>query len=155
MKRTRNYFWPIRPDVNFHKFLRTLKIVTILLFCGLVLPTFSLSAENSSGNDLSGSVVDQQQIKVSGTVTNALTGETLTGVNVVVTGTNVGTITDIDGKYSIEVPPGSQSLTFSFIGMDPQEITIGASTQINVTMVETAFGLNEVVVIGYGTMKEK
>ena len=111
-------------------------------------------AENSSGNDLSGSVVDQQQIKVSGTVTNALTGETLTGVNVVVTGTNVGTITDIEGKYSIEVPPGSKSLTFSFIGMDTQEVAIGTSTQINVTMVETAFGLNEVVVIGYGTMKK-
>ena len=153
MKKTRNYFWPIRPDVNFHKLLRTLKIVTILLFCGLMLPTFSLSAENSSGNDLSGSVVDQQQIRVSGTVTNA-SGEPLTGVNVVVTGTNVGAITDIAGKYNIEVPQGSKSLTFSFIGMEPQEITIGTSTQINVTMVETAFGLNEVVVVGYGTMKK-
>ena len=66
----------------------------------------------------------------------------------------MGTITDIEGKYSIEVPPGSKSLTFSFIGMDTQEVAIGTSTQINVTMVETAFGLNEVVVIGYGTMKK-
>jgi len=130
------------------------KIVTILLFCGLVLPTFSLSAENSSGNDLSGSVVDQQQIKVSGTVTNASTGETLPGVNVVVTGTTVGTITDGAGKYSIEVPQGSKSLTFSFIGMEPQEITIGTLTQIDVTMAESAFGLNEVIVVGYGTMKK-
>ena len=154
MKKTRNCFWPIRPDVNFHKLLRTVKIVTILLFCGLVLPTFSLSAENSSGNDLSGSVVDQQQIKVSGTVTNASTGETLPGVNVVVTGTTVGTITDSAGKYSIEVPQGSKSLTFSFIGMEPQEITIGTLTQINVTMAESAFGLNEVIVVGYGTMKK-
>jgi TonB-linked SusC/RagA family outer membrane protein len=153
MKKTRNYFWPIRPDVNFHKLLRTLKIVTILLFCGLMLPTFSLSAENSSGNDLSGSVVDQQQIKISGTVTNA-SGEPLTGVNVVVTGTNVGAITDVAGKYNIEVPQGSKSLTFSFIGMEPQVITIGTLTQINVSMVETAFGLNEVVVVGYGTMKK-
>lgn len=153
MKKTRNYSWPIRPDGNFHKFLRTLKIVTILLFCGLVLPTFSLSAENSFGNDLSGSVFDQQQIKVSGTVTNA-SGEALTGVNVVVTGTNVGAITDIAGKYNIEVPQGSKSLTFSFIGMEPQVITIGTLTEINVTMVETAFGLNEVVVVGYGTMKK-
>jgi len=154
MKKTRNCFWPRRPDVNFHKLLRTVKIVTILLFCGLVLPTFSLSAENSSGNDLSGSVVDQQQIKVSGTVTNASTGETLPGVNVVVTGTTVGTITDSAGKYSIEVPQGSKSLTFSFIGMEPQEITIGTLTQIDVTMAESAFGLNEVIVVGYGTMKK-
>ena len=154
MKKTRNYSWPRRPDVNFHKLLRTVKIVTILLFCGLVLPTFSLSAENSSCNDLSGSVVDQQQIKVSGTVTNASTGETLPGVNVVVTGTTVGTITDGAGKYSIEVPQGSKSLTFSFIGMEPQEITIGTLTQIDVTMAESAFGLNEVIVVGYGTMKK-
>ena len=154
MKKISITFGLIRPDVNFHKLLRTLKIVTILLFCGLMLPFFSLSAENSYGNDLSGSVVDQQQIKVSGTVTNALTGETLTGVNVVVTGTTVGTITDIAGKYSIEVPQGSKSLTFSFIGMEPQEITIGTLTQIDVTMAESAFGLNEVIVVGYGTMKK-
>ncbi len=150
----RNYFWPIRPDVNFHKLLRTPKLVTILLFCGLVLPIFSLSAENSSSNDLSGSVVDQQQIKISGTVTNASTGETLAGVNVVVTGTTVGTITDIAGKYNIEVPQGSKSLTFSFIGMEPQEIIIGTLTQINVAMTESAFGLEEVIVVGYGTMKK-
>ncbi|HUX56457.1 MAG TPA: TonB-dependent receptor [Bacteroidales bacterium] len=151
MKKTRNYFWSIRPDVNFHKLLRTLKIVTILLFCGLVLPTFSLSAENSFGNDLSGSVADQQQIKVSGTVTDASTGKALPGVNVVITGTTLGTMTDITGKYSIEVPAGSKSLTFTFIGMEPQEISIGTLTQIDVTMAESAIGLDEVIVIGYGT----
>ena len=65
-----------------------------------------------------------------------------------------GTMTDIDGKYSINVPAESKSLTFSFIGMQLQEISVGTKTQIDVTMVESAIGLNEVVVIGYGSMKK-
>ena len=94
-----------------------------------------------------------QQNRVTGIVTDK-DGSPLPGVNVVVTGTTRGTTTDIAGKYSIEVPPGSKSLTFSFVGMKPQENTIGALTQINVTMAESAIGLEEVVVIGYGTMRK-
>jgi len=95
-----------------------------------------------------------QQKKVTGTVT-AKDGTPLPGVNVVVTGTTMGTLTDAAGKYSIEVPQGSKSLTFSFIGMEAQEITIGTLTEINVTMLESAVGLEEVVVVGYGTIKKK
>ena len=58
MKKTRNYFWPLKP------------IVTILLFCGLAFPAFSLGAERAYGDDLLGSVADQQQFKVTGTVTD-------------------------------------------------------------------------------------
>jgi len=94
-----------------------------------------------------------QQLKITGTVTDK-DGVPLPGVNVVVTGTTVGTLTDIAGKYSIEVPPGSKSLTFSFIGMESQKISIGTLTQINVTMIESAIGLDEVVVVGYGTQKK-
>lgn len=93
-----------------------------------------------------------QQLKITGTVTDK-NGAPVPGANVVVTGTNQGTMTDIAGKYSIEIPQGSKSLTFSFIGMEPQVINIGTLTQINVTMVESAIGLDEVVVIGYGTSK--
>ena len=91
-----------------------------------------------------------QQNKVTGTVTDK-NGAPLPGVNVVVTGTTQGTITDGSGKYSIEIPKGSNSLTFTFIGMDPQVINIGNQSQINVAMVESAIGLGEVVVVGYGT----
>ncbi|HEX7411819.1 MAG TPA: SusC/RagA family TonB-linked outer membrane protein, partial [Bacteroidales bacterium] len=90
------------------------------------------------------------QRTVTGTVADK-NGDPIPGVNVIVTGTTLGTITDITGKYSIEVPQGANSLTFSFIGMDPQEITIGTLTQINVTMAESAIGLEEVVVVGYGS----
>jgi len=91
-----------------------------------------------------------QDNKVSGTVTDK-SGAPLPGVNVVITGSTQGTITDINGKYSIEVPEGSVSLTFSFIGMDPQVVTIGALAQINVKLEEAALRLDEVVVVGYGT----
>jgi len=94
-----------------------------------------------------------QQLKITGTVTGK-DGTPLPGVNVVVTGTTQGTMTDIAGKYSIDVPPGSKSLTFSFIGMEPQEINIGTLTQINVIMNEAITGLEEVVVIGYGIQKK-
>ena len=94
-----------------------------------------------------------QQNRIEGTVTGK-DGSPLPGVNVVVTGTTQGAITDIAGKYSIEVPQGSKSLRFSFIGLEDQEITIGSLTQINVTMAESAIGLEEVVVIGYGSQRK-
>ena len=98
-------------------------------------------------------VSQPQQKRIAGTITDK-DGTPLPGVNIVVTGTIQGTITDIAGKYSIEVPQGAKSLTFSFVGMVPQEINIGTLTQINVTMAESAIGLDEVVVIGYGTQKK-
>ena len=96
---------------------------------------------------------EPQQNRITGTVIDK-DGAPIIGANVVVTGTTQGTITDIEGKYSIDVPPGSKSLTFSFIGMAPQEISIGTLTEINLTMAESAIGLEEVVVIGYGTQKK-
>jgi len=95
-----------------------------------------------------------QEKKITGTVVDK-DGVPIVGANVVVTGTVQGALTDIAGKYSINVPQGSKSLTFSFIGMVPQEITIGTLTQINVTMAESAINLDEVVVIGYGTQTKR
>jgi len=96
---------------------------------------------------------EPQQKQITGTVTDK-NGAPVIGANVVVTGTTQGTMTDIDGKYSIEVPQGAKSLTISFIGMETQEISIGTLTQINVTMAESAIDLEEVIVIGYGTQKK-
>lgn len=96
----------------------------------------------------------QQQKKVTGIVIDK-DGTPLPGVNIVITGTTLGAMTDNDGKYSIEVPQGARSLTFSFVGMAPQEIAIGTLTQINVTMTESAIGLDEVVVTALGLRREK
>lgn len=90
---------------------------------------------------------------ITGTVTDK-NGAPLPGVNVFVTGTAQGTSTDLAGKYSIDVPATARSLSFSFVGMEPQTVVIGTLTQINVTLVESAIGLDEVIVVGYGTQKK-
>ncbi len=95
----------------------------------------------------------QQQRKITGTVTGK-DGAPIPGANVVVSGTTQGTLTDFAGKYSLDVPPGARTLQFSFIGMVTKEISIGTLTQIDVTMAESAIGLEEVVVVGYGTVKK-
>ena len=94
-----------------------------------------------------------QQNRITGTVTDK-DGIPLAGVNVVVTGTTAGTITDAEGKFSLDAPPGAKSLTFTFIGLETQEVAIGASGQVSVTMSETAVGLSEVVVTALGIRRD-
>ncbi|MHC1733939.1 MAG: SusC/RagA family TonB-linked outer membrane protein [Bacteroidales bacterium] len=94
-----------------------------------------------------------QQRRISGVVTDPR-GLPLPGVNVVVAGTTQGTLTDTEGKYSLEVNQDSRSLVFTFIGMVTQEVVIGTQTRIDVTLVESAVGLDEIVVVGYGTQKK-
>jgi TonB-linked SusC/RagA family outer membrane protein len=93
------------------------------------------------------------QRTVTGTITDAENGEPLIGATVLVTGTSVGTVTDFDGNYSVEVPEGSNSLEFSYAGYASQTITLGSSDVIDVQMAAGAL-LDEVVVIGYGTVKK-
>ncbi|TKG94913.1 SusC/RagA family TonB-linked outer membrane protein [Puteibacter caeruleilacunae] len=96
---------------------------------------------------------NQQVTQISGVVKDS-SGEPLPGVSVVVKGTTVGSVTDIDGKYSIEIPAGSDVVIFSFIGMQTQEIQLAGQSMINITMNEDAIGLEEVVAVGYGTQKK-
>jgi TonB-linked SusC/RagA family outer membrane protein len=90
------------------------------------------------------------QRTVTGNVTSE-DGMAMPGVTVVVKGTTVGTVTDIMGQYSVTVPEGGDVLVFSFIGMKPQEISIGNQSTINVVLVADVIGLEEVIAIGYGT----
>ncbi|MBN2773991.1 MAG: TonB-dependent receptor plug domain-containing protein, partial [Prolixibacteraceae bacterium] len=91
-----------------------------------------------------------QNIVVTGTVTDDL--GPLPGVNIMVVGTSQGTITDVDGNYSVEVPSDGQ-LQFNFIGFESQLISVDGRTVINVQMQEDVLALDEVVVVGYGQMK--
>ncbi len=79
--------------------------------------------------------------------------QTIPGVSVLVLGTNTGTVTDIDGKYSINVNPGDM-LRFSYIGFRTQEIQVANQASLDVTLVVDAIGIEEVVAIGYGTQKK-
>ncbi len=94
------------------------------------------------------------QRTITGTVTSAEDGSTLPGVSVVVKGTVVGTTTDLSGNYEIDVPAGGSVLVFSFVGMKTQEVAIGSSNTINVTMEVDALGIDEVVVTAIGIERE-
>ncbi|MDB5264037.1 MAG: SusC/RagA family TonB-linked outer membrane protein [Adhaeribacter sp.] len=95
------------------------------------------------------------QQTISGRVIGASDNASLPGVTVVVKGSNVGTTTDADGKYTITMPAGQDVLTYTFIGYTPQDIAVGNRTTINVTLREDAKALNEVVVVGYGTQRRE
>ncbi len=94
------------------------------------------------------------QITVRGTVIDT-DNQPVVGANVVVKGTTTGTMTGIDGKYSINAPSSSSVIVVSFIGNVPQEFIVGNNTTLNVTLQAEATALSEVVVIGYGTVKKR
>ena len=96
-----------------------------------------------------------QNITVKGTVKEISTGDLLPGVNVIVDGTSIGVVTDIDGNYSIQVPSEKAVLKFSYIGMLEQSIVVGSRTTINVELAEDSNILDEVMIVAYGsTTKE-
>jgi hypothetical protein len=92
-------------------------------------------------------------VGISGKVSDE-NGEGVPGVNVLVKGSTVGTTTAGDGTYSLNVPDGNSTLVFSFIGYITQEVPINNRTTINVSLVPDVQSLNEVVVVGYGTVKK-
>ena len=95
-----------------------------------------------------------QQRTVSGKVTSAEDQTGLPGVNVVIKGTYKGTVTDLDGNFSIEVDP-SVTLVFSSVGFVPEEIVVGNQTSINLVMKSDVTSLEEIVIVGYGIQKKE
>ena len=93
------------------------------------------------------------QKSISGTLTDDVSGEALIGVNILVVGTTVGTVSDIDGNYTLNVPEGSTTVQFSYVGYTSREVDVSEGTIFNVLM-GTSEILDEVIVIGYGTMKK-
>ncbi len=96
-----------------------------------------------------------QQLPVTGTITDASTGEAMPGVNIQVKGTVVGAISDANGKYSFTVTDRNSILVFSFIGYVTQEIPLSGKTTIDVSLLNDTKGLQEVVVIGYGSRSKR
>ncbi len=92
---------------------------------------------------------------VTGTVTSAEDGQPVPGVSIVVQGTTLGTVTDLDGNYSLQVPQDAQTLVFSFVGMASQEVALNNRTSVNVVMQPQTFGVDEVVVTALGTSRAK
>ena len=94
------------------------------------------------------------QRTVTGTVTDN-TGEALIGASILVKGTTSGTVTDIDGTYSIDVPDGGTTLVFSYTGYSSQEVELTASNVVDIVLEASAEVFDEVVVTGLGIEKEK
>ena len=88
----------------------------------------------------------KQTVIVSGTVKSQENSETLPGVNVRVKGTNIGTVTDLNGSFTINVPNANDTLTFSFIGFQSQEVPLNGRTSVEVLLQEDVKSLQEVVV---------
>ena len=114
------------------------KLLLILAFLG---SAFWLSAQ-------------AQERRITGTVRDAVTNEQLPGVTVLVKGTSTGTITDMNGTYSISVDPNA-TLVFSFVGYQKREVPVGNRSVIDVQLEEDIEQLQEVVVVGYGTQEKK
>ena len=98
-------------------------------------------------------VAQQQKKELSGIVKDGK-GLSLPGVSVFVKGTTTGTVTDSEGKFTLSIPNEAKILVFSFVGMKSQEVQITQKSTVNVTLDEEAVGVDEVVVVGYGTQKK-
>lgn len=99
--------------------------------------------------------VNAQTISVTGTVTDAETGETVIGVNIIESGTKKGTVTDINGVYNLSGIPSNSQLTLSAIGYETLHLNTNGRTLINVKLVPAIESLEELIVIGYGTVRKK
>jgi TonB-dependent starch-binding outer membrane protein SusC len=95
-----------------------------------------------------------QQLQVSGKVIDAASGQPLPGVNVIVSGTTTGVLTDVDGVFSINLSNPNATLEFTFIGYNKIVMPVQGRTTFNISMVESITTLDEIVVVGYGTQKK-
>ncbi|MGA1978928.1 MAG: TonB-dependent receptor [Bacteroidales bacterium] len=129
------------------------KIMLISGVCAILLLGGSFRAFASPGI-ISQNSGDSQQRSITGKVVDA-NNNPMPGVNVLEKGTINGVLTGPDGKFTISVSSASSVLTFTFVGYETKEVTVGGQAVINVSLSESLTGLNEVVVIGYGTAKKK
>lgn len=128
-----NFMKDIKKDNCLKQYCRRMLIALLMVFfCGQI--------QAQTGKTISGTVTDAD-------------GMPLPGVTIIVQGTSNGTITDLDGKYSITAPQGA-SLVFTFIGFDNQVVQVGAGSTYNVKMEENSQQLEEVVIVGYGQQKK-
>ncbi len=97
----------------------------------------------------------RDEISVTGNITDKNDGSGLPGVNIVVKGTNLGTITDADGKYSIVAPDENSTLVFSYVGFLTQEIPVNGRSVVDVALIADNIQLSELIVVGYGTREKR
>jgi len=119
----------------------------LILLSVLVSPVYSKAKDQTTGIVL-------QQHKVTGTVTDAQNGEPIAGANIIIEGTTIGVITDLNGEFTLEVPNSDAVILVSFLGYNSEKITFGNQTNLDIKLVPDITNLEEVVVVGYGTQKK-
>src|SRR5690554_3881369 len=146
-----NLFYALmRNERNLSRFGSTLKLIFLFV-------SVSLMQTNAFGHTFESTHpqgLNAQPLQVTGQVKDSQ-GATLPGVSVRLKGSDVGTATDVNGAYSLNIPNGNGTLIFSFIGLVSQEVAVGGRTSINVELKDESTGLNEVVVTALGITREK
>ncbi|GHT62836.1 SusC/RagA family TonB-linked outer membrane protein [Bacteroidia bacterium] len=133
------------------RILSIMKLTFLILF---IFATGVFATEiDSQTTTISITAKQQNERKITGTVIDAR-GEAVIGASVVEKGTANGVITDIDGKFTLNIPQNA-TLVISYIGYNTQEVAVGSRNDLSISLVESAFGLDEVVVVGYGTQKKR
>lgn len=133
-------------DLKQSRFLKGISLLAFLLFIN---GSLVMASGYSSSTPLSPNSTEMQQSKkVTGKVVDSQ-GEPIPGATVMVKGTTVGTVTNMEGDFVLNIPANGNTLSFSFIGMKPIDLTIGNQTTFNVTMETEAIAVDEVIAIGY------
>jgi TonB-linked SusC/RagA family outer membrane protein len=141
------YFFPLSR--------RTYSFLNILLFF-VVISIFNIKTLSANSFESDSELNSElQQGAVSGIVTDAATGETMPGVNVQIVGTNIGTVTGLDGKFSLTSVSKNTTLRFSFVGYATQDVPVQGRSVIDVALAIDALDMSEVVVIGYGSVPKE
>lgn len=146
-------------DVNVLRFLikdsfkrfRRITVILMVITLTISFKTFANENPNTSVSVLTTEAT--QQKSVSGKVVDE-GGISLPGVSVVVKGTSIGIVTDIDGNFTLSIPSDAKVLVFSFVGMKQQEVTIGNASTFNITLQTESIGLEEVIAVGYASQKK-
>ena len=128
------------------------KFFTAVAICALFLGSGNVMAAQTASNDSQGVQEQMQSISVTVTVVDTK-GEPIIGANVIEKGTTNGIITDIDGKFTLEVAPGAV-VQVSYIGYNTQEVKVGNQSTLAIQLVEDTQALSEVVVVGYGVQRK-
>ncbi|MBA4410519.1 MAG: TonB-dependent receptor [Bacteroidota bacterium] len=153
MKKKCDLIGSVQGRQKFIWYTRLTILLVLFSFLSVSAATDSRSTKLGSGQDNSTPLTQEQKFSVKGTV-KSQSGEPIPGVTIAVKGTSTGTISDGNGNYTLSVPSGASTLVFSFVGLKTQEIAVNNRTSINVVLEEETIGLEEVVAVGYGTMKK-
>ncbi|MBV5313869.1 MAG: TonB-dependent receptor [Prolixibacteraceae bacterium] len=113
----------------------------------------ALAGINTSSSE-SNVISEQQQKQISGKVVDN-TNQPIPGASILVKGTTIGCVTDVDGNFKLNLPDNAETLQFSFVGMKSQEVAVSGKTTVNIVMEVDAIGLEEVVAVGYGNQQKK